>query len=149
MFRAAVLACLIAAAPAWADLEAVKSEPNLEKRAHKALENARNALKAAQRAYLEKNDVAAANASLAEIERSVELCFESLIETGKTPSRSPKHFKRAEIGTRGLLRRLRDFRERMSVMDREEIDRVRATVQKIHDSLLAGIMGGKKTKLER
>jgi len=32
----------------------------------------------------------------------------------------------------------------MSVDDREPLDRARATVQKVHESLLEGIMGGKK-----
>lgn len=147
MLRAAVmLAAMAAAVPAWADLDAVKAEPNLEKRAHKALDNARAALKTAQDAYHVKSDLAATGAALEEIEQSVRLCYDSLEQTGKNPSRSPKHFKRAEIGTRDLLRRLADFREQMSVMDREEIDRVRAAVQKVHDNLLAGIMGGKKTK---
>lgn len=151
MLRAAavILVCVTAAVPLWADLETVKAEPNIEKRSRKALENAQEALKRAQDAYNAKSDLAATNAALEELERSVQLCYDSLIETGKTPSRSPKHFKRAEIGTRELLRRLTDFREQMSAMDRDEADKVRAAVQKVHDSLLVGIMGGKKTKLER
>jgi hypothetical protein len=32
----------------------------------------------------------------------------------------------------------------MSALDRDHIDNVRAAIQKIHDDLLAGIMGGKK-----
>jgi hypothetical protein len=146
---AVILVCVTAAVPLWADLETVKAEPNIEKRSRKALENAQEALKRAQDAYNAKSDLAATNAALEELERSVQLCYDSLIETGKTPSRSPKHFKRAEIGTRELLRRLTDFREQMSAMDRDEADKVRAAVQKVHDSLLVGIMGGKKTKLER
>ncbi|HOL72044.1 MAG TPA: hypothetical protein PKW45_11415, partial [Bryobacteraceae bacterium] len=64
--------------------------------------------------------------------------------TGKDPSRSPKHFKRAEIRTRELLKRLADFREQMSALDRDSIDRISESIQKIHDDLLAGIMSGKK-----
>ena len=46
--------------------------------------------------------------------------------------------------TRELLRRIDDLREQMSVDDRETLDKVRAAVQKVHESLLEAIMGGKK-----
>jgi len=142
-----VLSCVLAL-PA-ADLSAVQSEPNLEKRARKALDNAEAALVSAQNEYLEKNDPARTNAALDELAQSVEICHQSLKETGKNPSKSPKHFKYAEIKTRALLRKLTDFREQMSAMDREEIDKARASVQRVHDDLLAGIMGEKKSRLER
>ncbi len=142
-----VLSCTLAL-PA-ADLSAVQSEPNLEKRSHKALDNAEEAFKSAQTEYLEKNDPAAANTALNELAKSVDLCYQALKDTGKNPSKSPKHFKYAEIKTRELLRKLTDFREQMSVLDRDEIDKVRASVQKVHDDLLAGIMGDKKATLER
>jgi hypothetical protein len=67
-----------------------------------------------------------------------------LRQTGKNPSRSPKHFKYAELKTRDLLRKLDSFREAMSVTDRPVVDRVIGAVQKIHDALLDGIMGKNK-----
>jgi len=67
----------------------------------------------------------------------------SLNQTGKNPSRSPKHFKYAELKTRELLRKLDGFRDEMSVADRPAVDRVIGTVQKIHDALLEGVMGKK------
>ena len=83
-------------------------------------------------------------ASLEEVSASVEFAYDSLQQTHKVPSKSPKYFKRAEIQTRELLRRIDDFRAQMSVDERETIDKVRATVQKVHESLLEGIMSGKK-----
>jgi septal ring-binding cell division protein DamX len=118
-----------------ADLSAIKAEPNLEKRASRALDNAAVAQKAAEEAYSKKEDAEQANAALDEV---------SLRETGKSPVKSPRHFKEAEIRTRELLRRLTDLRETMSALDRDQIDKVLAAIQKIHDELLAGIMGGKK-----
>lgn len=126
------------------DLAAVKAEPNLEKRARRALDNAAAAYKAAEEAYMKRGDPEQANAALDEVSQSVELAYASLRATGKNPVKSPRHFKAAEIRTRELLRRLADLREAMSVLDRDHIDEVRATIQKIHDDLLAGIMGGKK-----
>jgi hypothetical protein len=125
------------------DLARLQSEPNLEKRAHAALNNAEEALKQARDAYT-SGDTAAAESRLEEVEQSVELADNTLKQTGKNPSRSPKHFKYAELRTRDLLRKLDGFRDDMSVADRPVIERVIATVQKIHDALLEGIMGKKK-----
>lgn len=144
MIRLTVAFAVLAAAPAWASLDAAKAEPNLEKRAVLALDNAGRALKSAQDGYLAQGDMKQVGASLEEVSASVELAYDSLQQTHKVPSRSPKYFKKAEIETRELLRRIEDFREQMSVDDRDEIDKVRAVVQKVHESLLEGIMGGKK-----
>jgi hypothetical protein len=125
------------------DLARLQSEPNLEKRAHAALNNAEDALKQARDAYT-SGDTSAAESRLEEVGQSVELADSTLKQTGKNPSRSPKHFKYAELRTRDLLRKLDGFRDDMSVVDRPALDRVMATVQKIHDALLEGIMGKKK-----
>jgi hypothetical protein len=135
---------MLVAAQAWAGPDTVQSEQNLEKRAHEALDHAGSALKSAKDAYLEKGDLRQTRASLDELQRSVQLAYDSLLETHKNPSRSPKHFKQAEITTRALLRQLDDFREQMSVEDRADLDQARAAIQKVHESLLEGIMGGKK-----
>jgi monoamine oxidase len=125
------------------DLARVQSEPHPDKRAHMALDNADDALKHARDAY-DKGDNEAMPARLQEVERSVELAESSLKQTGKNPSRSPKHFKYAELKTRDLLRKLESFRQGMSVADRPALERVIGTVQKIHDALLEGIMGKNK-----
>lgn len=125
------------------DLSHVQSEPNLEKRAHLALDNADEALTDARDEYA-KGDDAAVKSRLEETQRSVELADASLKQTGKNPSRSPKHFKEAELRTRELLRRLDGFRDQMSVGDRKLVDNVTSTVQRIHDAWLDGIMGKKK-----
>jgi len=125
------------------DLARLQSEPNLEKRAHAALNNAEEALKQARDAYT-SGETSATESRLEEVEQSVELADNTLKQTGKNPSRSPKHFKYAELRTRDLLRKLDGFRDDMSVTDRPALDRVIATVQKIHDALLEGIMGKKK-----
>lgn len=138
-----MLAAVLIAGPLGADLSAVLAERNLEKRSRKALENAAAALKAADKSYWQGN-LKQTLAALEEVRESVDLSYESLKQTGKDPSRSPKHFKRAEIKTRELLRKMRDFRERMAVDDRPHIDKVRARVQEVHDDLLLGIMGRKR-----
>jgi hypothetical protein len=130
------------AAPAD-ELARIQAEPHPDKRAHLALDNADDALKQARDAY-DKGDNEAVAARMQEVEHSVELAESALKQTGKNPSRSPKHFKYAELKTRDLLRKLESFREAMSVTDRPVADRVILTVQKIHDALLDGIMGKNK-----
>jgi hypothetical protein len=128
----------------WAaDLDKVKAEPNLEKRSRLALENADHALKKARAAYNE-GDLKAATALVAEVQDSVLLAEASLKETGKNPRKSPKWFKRAEIQTRDLLRKLDAFGQEMSVDDRSILGPVKAKVQEVHEGLLIGIMEGKK-----
>ncbi|MGE5645198.1 MAG: hypothetical protein ACM336_05340 [Acidobacteriota bacterium] len=147
MKRLALLAAAVSLALAsQSDLDSIKSEPKLERRAEKALDNAFDALKSAQESYLVKGDMAQTGSDLDELSQSVELAYTSLVDTGKNPSKSPKHFKRAEIKTRELLRRLNDFREQMSVDDRPAADKAHAVIQKVHEDLLEGIMGGKKKR---
>jgi len=131
------------AGPPPEDLAHVQSEPRPDKRAHLALDYADSMLRGAREAY-DKGDNEGMSARLEQVQRSVELAHTSLQQTGKNPSRSPKHFKYAELKTRDLLRKLESFREAMSVTDRPAVDQVIAAVQKIHDALLDGIMGKSK-----
>ena len=68
---------LLACAPAMADLAQVRAEPNLEKRAHGALDNAERALKACRKAY-DSGDLPQTQALLDEVKDSVSLADESL-----------------------------------------------------------------------
>lgn len=125
-------------------LSAIKSEPKPERRAEMALDNAETAFKSAQDAYLVKGDLKQTTADLDEMSESVQLAYASLKATHKNPSKSPKYFKRAEIKTRELLRRLNDFRDQMNVDDRTAADKAHAVVLKVHEDLLEGIMGSKR-----
>jgi len=135
-------ACLALAGSADADLKQALAEPNLEKRSQLALNNAAAACKAARSAY-EKGENEQVAAGIAEIQESVELAFTSLTQTGKDPRRSPKWFKRAEMDTRELIKRLEAFDHEMSFSDRPMLEKVRTKVQQVHDDLLVGLMQGK------
>lgn len=144
--RWAVAAAVVALAlpvSVRADLARALAEPNLEKRSQLALENARAAYKSARAAY-DKGDNTQSAADIREIEESVELAFTSLTKTGKDPRRSPKYFKKAEIETRELLKRLDAFEHDMSFNDRQMLQEVKAKVQNAHDDLLEGLMEGKR-----
>jgi primosomal protein N'' len=124
-----------------ADLQKAMAEPNLEKRSKLALENAGEAYQAARADY-DKGDATRLAADIREIQDSVELAYTSLKDTGKDPRKHSKWFKRAEIETRDLLRRLDAFQQDMSFEDRPMLDKLKARVQKIHDDLLLGLMEG-------
>jgi len=142
-FAAALLAGLLAAAPARADLAAVKAEPNLEKRSDLALAHAHRTLEAARRAY-HSGPMQEVESSLAQVLESINLSLQSLRDTGKNPRRSPKYFKRGEIEIRKLMRRLDGFRDAMSVDDRPMLDALTKRAHQIHEELLAGIMSKSK-----
>jgi hypothetical protein len=134
---------LLAAGSLRADLAAARAEPNLEKRSQLALDNADRALKSSREAY-RKGDLDQAAARIQELRESVDLAEKSLIETGKDPRRKSKWFKRAEIRTRDLMRKLDAFDREMNFADRNILAETKARIQQVHDDLLTGIMEGKK-----
>jgi hypothetical protein len=136
-------ALLFAAAPLGADLKQAKAEPNLEKRSKLALDNAAAAFKEARAAY-DAGDLDRTRGLIAETAASVELADTALRQTGKDPRRSPKWFKRAELETRELGRRIDSFQQEMSYTDRALLEKLKAQVQQVHEELLTGLMEGKR-----
>jgi hypothetical protein len=145
LIRALLTAILIAApigSLLCADLETVKQVVDPKQRAQDAMDNARRAFDIARDAYAQ-GEMAKVEAALEELRQSVELTYKSLGEVGKPPRKMAKHYKRAEIGCRKLLRRMEGFRDSMSYLDRETIDEVIKAVQKIQSDLLHDVMGGR------
>jgi hypothetical protein len=140
---ARLLIVLLAIGALRADLQQAKAEPNLEKRAMLALDNAGQALGKARDAY-SKGDNPQVETLANEIKESVEMAETSLHETGKNPRKSPKWFKRAENSTHDLTRKLEAFQREMDLADRPMLDAVRAKVQQVHDDMLEGVLEGKE-----
>jgi hypothetical protein len=138
-----LVAVLLLTAPvSRADLKRAMAEPNLEKRSGLALDNALATLKSARAAY-DKGDNDEVAKDTAEVLASVDLAASSLEQSGKNPRRSAA-FKRAEISTRDLSRRIQDFQNEMSYVDRPLLDKLKTRVQEVHEELLLGVMEGKK-----
>jgi len=125
-----------------ADLNSVQQEPNLEKRSQLAMESATSALDTARTAY-QANDMDKTRASLDEVGEAVNLAYTSLKQTGKEARRDP-NFKKAELATRRLLRRIDGMAEGMNFEDRSLVDKLRERVTAIHENLLQDIMAKKK-----
>jgi hypothetical protein len=140
---APLLLILLTAAGLHADLKQVAAETNLEKRSKLAMDNAAAALKLARDAYRAGNPDEV-KAKIGEVGDSVKMAMDALEQTGKNPRKSPKWFKRAEMDTRDLGRRLDSFAQEMSYTDRPALDKVRAQVQHAHEELLTGLMEGKR-----
>ena len=86
------------------------------------------------------------NAMLNQTEESVERAKESLDKTGINPSRSPRHFKDAEIRVRKILKVLRDVASYIHPDDQRHYDRVVNRLSDINDQLLSSVMEKKKKK---
>jgi hypothetical protein len=125
------------------DFASIQQEPNLERRSQLAMDYANAALDAARTAY-QANDFDKTQASLGEVGEAVDLAYDSLQKTGKEARRDPKFFKRTELATRQILRRIEGMAESMSFQDRPFAEKVRDRVAAIHDNLLQGIMSKKK-----
>ena|SRR5258706_4890324 len=126
------------------DLASARQEPNLDKRSDLALKNAATALDNVRDAY-QAGDMVKVKAGLEEVGESVEYSEASLEATGKNP-RGAGSYKRAEIATRQLLRRIDGLRQVMSAVDRDVLDPAQAKVTGVHDQLIQAIMGKKKKK---
>jgi hypothetical protein len=125
------------------DLASIQQEPNLERRSQLAMDYAGTALDAARTAY-QSSDLEKTKTSLSEVGAAVDLAYDSLQQTGKDVRRDSKFFKRAELSTRQLLRRIEGVAESMSFEDRAAAEKVRDRVAAIHDELLQGIMAKRK-----
>jgi len=125
-----------------ADLDAVRAEPNLEKRSEKALQNADAAVDAARKAHEAGNDDAF-KSSLQEVHDSILLAKESLDKSGKNARRNPKYFKKAEQNLRRLGRRLDTLRLELSVDDRAPVEALMHEADTMRDKIVEAIMGRK------
>ena len=119
------------------DLAAIKLEPNLERRSELALGNASAAMDVARDAAA---DDAKLKAALQELRESVDLAYQSLVDSGKSARRNPKFFKKAELKTRELMRRLEGLAQAVDADDRVLVESVRGRVSKVHDDLIQDIM---------
>jgi len=142
MKRMALAVLLLSGGWLHADLKRAMAESNLEKRSGLALENAAAALKSARAAY-DKGDNDEATKAVAEVLESVDLAATSLDQSGKNPRRSAA-YKNAEKSTRDLAKRIQDFQNDMSYVDRPLLDKVKARVEQVHEELLLGVMEGRK-----
>jgi hypothetical protein len=127
---------------AFADLESVKAEPDLNRRSELALLNADDKIDAARQAYQAGNE-AAEEAAIQEVADSVAICYQALEQTHGAP-RKNRYYKKAELKVSALMRRLSGFRDEVSFDFRSQVEDALKKVSDVHDELLSDIMSRKK-----
>ncbi len=118
------------------DLASIKLEPNLDRRSERALDNASSAMDAARDAA---SDEAKLKPALEELRDSIDLCHQSLVDSGKG-HRNLRLIKKAELKTREIMRRLEGLAQAVDSEDRAIVETVRERVAKVHDDLIQEIM---------
>jgi hypothetical protein len=134
----------MATPPVWADLAKAKAEPNLERRARLALDNAAAEFRFGSEAH-KAGDWSKTVAALEEMRESVDLAYASLKQTGRNP-RNSGQYKNLEVKLRGLLKNLEGLRRTMSFEARERLGPLTEHLQKVHDEVLRSIMSPAKRK---
>jgi hypothetical protein len=130
----------LAAQPSEAErIERFASEPNLEKRSKLALDYAHDAVGRVEEAYADA-DPERAREILTSIVSAVAISQASLEDTGKNARKKPKHFKRAEIGSRKLLKELQSLERTLTFDERQDLAPVIAQLEDINRDLLLKIM---------
>lgn len=142
MIRACAFLLLIAGVLSGSNLDAVKAEPDPEKRAKAALEHANSAITQSRNYYVD-SEYKKAFASLDEVRAATEICVAALDATGKNARRNPKSFKKAEMRINELVRRLRSLEADFGVDDRQQVRNLQSSLEDIHDRLVVRIMGKK------
>lgn len=123
--------CTVSAQSFVAEL---KAEPNLARRAEKALEFANSAFDVAHDSY-GKGDVHAGDAKLDDMTSALSECVESLQHIHK-----PGLYKKAELNVSMLQRRMSGLLDNIELQERGWAEFTNRKLEGIHDKLLEGVM---------
>lgn len=85
----------------------------------------------------------AAGIDKAELDKAageVEKVLQVLVDTGKPPYKNAKHYKKAELKTREILRRIDTLLRDAGVDERAALQSAHDRVQHVHEKLLEGVM---------
>ncbi|MGO9239638.1 MAG: hypothetical protein ACLQBJ_02420 [Bryobacteraceae bacterium] len=124
------------------DLDAVRKEPDLQKRCELALDAAVAALKDARALPTEGGSVADLKKDMDMMVQAVELSLQSLRDTGKRPSKLGKYYKKGELRTRNMLRQLENLVQAIAFDSRPPAEKARDRLVVLHDEFLFGVMSG-------
>ena len=132
-----------AAAVEPVDLDAVKKEPDLQKRSDRALDAAIETLKLARALPAEGGSVADLRKHMDTMIEAVELSLQSLRDTGKKPNKLTRYYKRGELKTREIQKQLDSLIQALAFDNRPPAEKAQERMNVLHDEFLFGIMSGK------
>jgi len=121
-----------------AQLDTVKAEPDLNRRAELAVDQADHDLDAARTAW-ESGDWTKTQTELTEMKESADLAGTSLDQTKEAP-RKNHHYKVVEMKLRELIRRVDAFRLEVDYEQRDTVNDVETRLQELHDRILDAVM---------
>jgi len=125
------------------DLEAVKKEPDLQKRSDMALDAAMEALKEARALPTEGGSVDDLQKRMDTMIEAVELSLKSLRDTGKRPNKLTRYYKRGELKTREMQKQIENLVQALAFDSRPPAEKAQARLAVLHDEFLFGVMSGK------
>lgn len=140
---ALIAALLLLSQSATLNLDQIRAESNLDRRAKLAIEFAGSAERSAEAAY-GRGEMKSVDAELKSMLEGVELARKSLQQTGKSARSHVGPYKSAELKTEEILKRLADLQRRMDADERAMVEGPKGRVQEIHDEWFDGIMSKKK-----
>lgn len=126
-----------------ADLEAIKKEPDLEKRSDKALDAAVEVLQQARALPAEGGSLADLQKDMDAVVEAVELSLKSLRDTGKKPNKLTRFYKRGELKTREMQKQIDGLIQALAFDNRPPAEKAQARMNVLHDEFLFGVMSGK------
>lgn len=142
MTRTAFLLCLFACASVFAsdELDAVKKETSPDRRQRKALDLMDSSFRQAQDALRENSPPGKVQALLDQMADAAEYSLAALRETGKKPGKMTKQYKRGDLRTRELIRKLDSFINAMAYGDRPAAEKSKVRIQVVAEEYLIGAM---------
>ena len=133
-----VLLFLLSAAAGADQPDSLKTEPDLNRRAELAVDQADHHLDAARQAW-QGGDWDKTQAALTELKEAADLAGKSLDET-KQPPRNNRHYKTVEMKLSNLIRRVDAFRLEVDYEQRDTVNDVETRLQELHDRILEAVM---------
>lgn len=125
------------------NLDQVRAEPRLEKRAELAIDYAGAAVARARKTVSESGSRTELDAALRDAVDACQLALDSLRATGNKPNKLSRQYKRAEMRTRQYVKELTDVALALSLDDRPAAESARDRIQLLHEEFLVGVMSGK------
>lgn len=124
-------------------LESVKQEQDPMKRFQRALALAESTMDSANQLVRGGGSKIALEESLNEIAGASALALQSLRDTGKKAAKMAKEYKKGELATRSLQKRLGDMAMAVGFEERGAVEKTRDEVTITHEEFLLGVMSGK------
>ncbi len=123
-------------------LDSIRPIPDAEKRYQMAFDVASRALDDARGAHKDSKPMDTKQ-FLDEAAEATEFALSSLEAMGKPPYKNTKNYKKAELRTREMLRRIETLLKDASVDDRDALQSAQNRVNTVHEKVLEGVMSKK------